>query len=115
MKKLILLLAVVFLVSCKGSQEENIIQTFIVASERVSCDGYIQNQQCLLIKLNASEESWSYFYEPIAGFDHEIGFEYVIRVNREFIPENQNIADTSLYEYTLLETVSREEKTSEGL
>ena len=115
MKKLFLFFVFLLLISCDGSREENLIQTFLVASERRSCDGYVQNQQCLLIKLHESETSWSFFYEPIIGFDYETGFEYEIRVNREYIEENEGLADRSVYKYTLLEILSKQEKISEGL
>lgn len=115
MKKIALLLIITMLFSCQGSEEETVIQEFFVASQKQLCDGYIQNQQCLLIKINESEQAWSFFYESIIGFDHEDGFEYKIKVLREYIPENIHISDDSIYEYTLLEVLSKEEKDSEGI
>ena len=72
-------------------------------------------QQCLLIKESETQQEWYNFYSPISGFNYESGFEYVIQVNREYIPENVDLQDSSVYEYTLLEIISKEEKTSEGL
>ena len=115
MKKIVIFCFAAFLFSCQGNNEENIVQEFFIASQRQSCSGFLQNQQCLMIKLHEDEQNWGFLYNPISGFDHEEGFEYKVRVLREYIPENENIADSSLYEYTLLEILSKEEKDSEGI
>lgn len=115
MKRFFFFASILLFFSCSVDSSETIIQTFIVASERQACQGNLDNQQCLLIKENEAQTTWSFFFDPIAGFTHEQGFEYVIRVNREFIPENADLADSSLYEYTLLEILSRVEKDSKGI
>jgi hypothetical protein len=115
MKKIFFFCLVLFFASCSLDDDEIVIQTLIVASERQPCQGNLVNQQCLLVKNSEDQSSWSFFFDPIIGFNHEEGFEYVIRVNRELVSENANIADSSIYEYTLLEILSKIEKTSEGL
>lgn len=115
MKRVFFFLFILSFSSCAIDSDEAVIQTFIVASERQACQGATGNQQCLLIKESENEASWSFFYEPIIGFNYEAGFEYVIRVNREFISSNADLADSSVYEYTLLEVLSKIEKDSEGI
>jgi hypothetical protein len=114
MKRVFFFISILFFFSCSVESDETLIQTLIIASEMRQCDG-VGVEQCLLVKESENQANWNYFYDPIAGFTHEDGFEYIIRVNREFISENANLSDTSVYEYTLLEILSKEEKTSEGL
>jgi hypothetical protein len=115
MKKVFFLALSILFFSCSVNNDENLVQTFIVASEQRICDGFIENQQCFLIKENENQPTWSFFSFEILGFNYESGFEYVIRINREYLPENANIADSPVYRYTLLETLSKIEKTSEGI
>jgi len=114
MKKNLFFAITLLFLSCNVESDLSFVQTLIIASETRQCTG-IDVQECLLVKESDSQTTWQNFHDPILGFTHEAGFEYVIRVNREFISANANVSDSSVYQYTLLEILSREEKDSEGL
>ena len=77
--------------------------TMFVGAKTIECEG-VGPQRCLLIKFNKTD-SWEYFYDAIAGFRHEEGFEYELLVNRILIANP--LADASSIEYELLEIVSK--------
>ncbi len=79
--------------------------TMFIGAKTVACEG-IGPQMCLLVKFE-KHAAWELFYDVIAGFKHEEGFEYELLVNRIFI-ENP-LADASSIEYELQEIVSKTE------
>ncbi len=115
MRSTVLFSLILFLLfSCQTNQNEGIIEEFTIASRTQKCQGYFTDQSCLMIKSQQNSENWEFFYETIKGFHYEQGYEYKIKVLRQYIPENLNIADSSLYEYTLLEIISKTFKDSQG-
>ena len=70
----------------------------LINSYKVSCQGFIP-QQCLLVKEGEAIENdeWTYFYDPIEGFDYVPGYLYEIdvkKVKRDPVPQ-----DVGLYRY----------------
>jgi heat shock protein HslJ len=77
--------------------------TLFVGPERVPCEG-VAPQECYRVKRSADGE-WELFYDEIAGFEWETGFEYELKVQvttREDAP-----ADASALQYELLEVISQ--------
>jgi hypothetical protein len=116
MKKKQLLYLVLCNIFCFLSCENNnIIQennkTITVASKKVDCVG-VGPQTCLLIK-KENQESWTYFYDTIIGFEYEEGFEYEILVSERNIKNPPQ--DASSIETTLITIISKIEKPSENL
>jgi heat shock protein HslJ/membrane-bound inhibitor of C-type lysozyme len=73
--------------------------TFNVSPEKVACVG-VAPMECLVV-------NGEYFYDNITGFEFEQGYEYTLLVDRT---ERENVpADASIYEYTLVEVVSKAE------
>jgi hypothetical protein len=52
---------------------------------------------------------WTYFYETIAGFQHDESYRYELRVEVEEVPDPP--ADGSSRRYRLVELVSKEKVT----
>ncbi|MCP4420550.1 MAG: META domain-containing protein [Chloroflexi bacterium] len=102
------LLALTIIVACTptggtepSAQPEQV--TMYVGSETVECVG-VGPQICLLVKFD-KETEWEFFYDGIAGFEHEPGFEYELLVTKTEI-ENPP-ADASSIQYELVEVVSK--------
>ena len=93
--------------ACSGGSTE----TLTVASETRQCYG-VGIQECMLVK-SAGDETWSFFYGNIEGFDYEPGYEYVLKVRKEEVKNPPQ--DASSVKYVLVRIVSKVEKTSEGL
>lgn len=110
MKSIIYTLAAFFVVITSSCGSSKGIQ-YIVASETVDCTG-VGPQKCLLIKKAASDD-WQYFYSNIEGFNHQNGYEYVLEVKEDILPNVP--ADASAIKYTLIKEVSKTAKTSENL
>ena len=72
---------------------ESSLLTFNVGPERMTCTGEME-MECLIV-------NGEYFYDEIAGFEFEPGFEYVLRVER--ISKDNVPMDASSYEYNLVE------------
>ncbi|MCW3161137.1 DUF4377 domain-containing protein [Chryseobacterium oryctis] len=81
-------------------------KTFIVGAETADCTGIVR-MKCLQIKENASE-NWSNFYSNIEGFSYEPGYEYVLKVKTENIPNPP--ADGSSIKYILIKQISKTKK-----
>lgn len=75
----------------------------IVGPERKPCVG-VGPMECLQVK-EKEDAPWTLFYEPIAGFTHEKGYECTLRVR--VIPVANPPADASRLRYTLLEVLRR--------
>lgn len=110
-KNITFLLFYISLVSCENNELTSSKKTLIIASEKIECQGFVP-QLCFLIKEN-SEQNWKYFYDSIIGFNYEEGFEYKIIVEQNEIEDPPQ--DASSIETTLIEIISKIEKTSENL
>lgn len=103
----LLLSSVLFLLGACTPKQDTV--TYVIASETVDCDG-VGKQKCLLVKKGDATD-WEYFYSPIEGFNHENGYEYVLRVKEEKVDNPP--ADASSIRYTLVKEISKTAKTSE--
>ncbi len=52
-----------------------------------------------------SDTTWTYFYDPIEGFQHEAGFRYRLEVERHTVERPP--ADGSRFRYRLRRIISR--------
>lgn len=111
MKHLFFFLSLLVLVSCSDASE-TLENTFIIASQRLECQGEAP-QQCLLVKTNENQQNWQFFYAEITGFNYQEGYEYVIVVEETSI-KNPPQGGSSIA-YTLIEIISKTEKTSANL
>lgn len=112
MNKIILFLTLILVLSaCENNTESTIEKTLFVASKKVDCIG-IAPQKCLLIRENDTQ-NWQYFYDAIAGFEYEEGFEYKIIVSESEIENPPQ--DASSIKTTLIKLISKVEKISENL
>jgi len=114
MKKLIIPLILLSFIcgttSCKEDLDSKDELILIVASER-AIDTRTTYYTPYFVKYNPVDE-WHYFF-PIEGFEHEKGYEYTIRVLKEY--KGTTMGVEPYYEYTLLEIISKIKKNSEGL
>jgi heat shock protein HslJ len=77
-------------------------KTLFVGSEMVECVG-VAPQQCLLVKEDPNAE-YEFFYDDIAGFEWEAGYEYELLVS--VTERTEPLADASSLQYRLIEVVS---------
>lgn len=104
-----LILGSLLLIGCSPTEQttasgsETNEKTIFVGAEKVPCEG-VAPQECYLIKENASDD-WQLFYDEIAGFTWEPGFEYELRIEES---RNDNPpADASAITWTLVEVVAK--------
>jgi hypothetical protein len=77
----------------------------IIGPYETSCVGAFE-QDCYL-EFNEENQRWFFFYDGIRGFDFEPGFIWTLKVSlHEYSVE---WADAGLYEYRLIEVLSKEE------
>ncbi len=111
-KIIFLLVAFTTLFSCESNtnqlENESIL---IIASTKVDCIG-VGPQTCLLVKKD-NQQNWIYFYDTILNFIHEDGYEYELLISEKEIKDPPQ--DASSIEYTLIEIISKKQKTSENL
>jgi hypothetical protein len=109
-KGLSLLFLGLFLVSLVAAQQnrelsgvgDSIIETYSVGPERATCYGGNGQMSCLII-------NGGNFYDHIEGFNFEEGYRYRLSVNKTMRFNASNApADASLYEYSLVEVLSKE-------
>ncbi|MDE5490711.1 DUF4377 domain-containing protein [Elizabethkingia meningoseptica] len=86
-------------------------ETFVIASKQVDCTG-VGKQKCYLVK-EGDSKNWGYMYQSIEGFIYEPGYEYVLKVKTEKIPNPP--ADGSSIKYILEKVVSKDRKNSGDL
>lgn len=112
MKKIVFLIFIFStFISCENNEIITIEKTLIIASQKADCIG-VAPQKCLLVK-ESTAQNWEYFYSSISGFSYTEGFEYEVIVSEK---EVENPAqDASSIETTLIEIISKVEKTSENL
>lgn len=91
------------LAACSSSSDEMVLLLEVDARTE-TCVG-VDERECLLVR-EQGEEEWELFYETIEGFTHEAGFRYLLEVART--TRSSAPADASIYEYRLLEVLSRE-------
>jgi hypothetical protein len=80
------------------------IATLYVAPNRATCFGPWE-MECLVTR-EESQSQWSFHFFGIAGFTHEPGYRYVLRVGIRPIPMPP--ADGPSHAYRLIELVSKE-------
>ncbi len=85
-------------------------RTLIVGPELVDCTG-VAPMKCMQVK-EKPEDDWTLFYDQIAGFTHEPGYEYVLLVSVAPVPGAP--ADASSLSYRLIEVVSKTPVTGES-
>ncbi len=109
LKTLILPIAILsIMIQCKpiANTESANEKTFIIASQTADCTG-VAPMKCLQVKEKESD-NWGNLYSNIEGFTYEPGFEYVLKVRTEKIPNPP--MDGSSIKYTLLKQVSKIKK-----
>lgn len=112
MKKIItLLLFCLLFISCEYNDLLSSKKTLIIASKKIDCMGFAP-QSCFLVK-EKDAQNWDYFYDNIAGFNYEAGFEYEVIVSEKEIENPPQ--DASSIETTLIEIISKIEKISDNL
>ena len=80
-------------------------EILIIGPYETSCVGAFE-QDCYL-EFNEESQRWFFFYDGIQGFDYEHGYIWTLKVTRhEYSGE---IADVGLYEYRLVEVLSKKE------
>ena len=105
MKRIITLLLVAgFAAGCDILGPDGGQATYLVAPNRVACQGAFP-QECLLVKERAQDE-WQYFYDEIAGFDYQPGYSYVIQVAWREVEDPPT--DGSSRAYRLLRVITKE-------
>jgi len=99
----LLLAALLALGGCSAFGGGPEIITLYVAADAVPCvgEGY---QTCLQVR-ETPEAAWERFYDDIAGFTHEPGVAYVLRVEVREVADPP--ADGSSLAYRLVEILQR--------
>ncbi|NER13664.1 DUF4377 domain-containing protein [Leptobacterium flavescens] len=90
------------------SEDDTDIETLWVNEARVSCMGFVE-QMCYEIQETENlGTDWSFFYDPIEGFDnlYEEGFIYRIVVERTEVHNPPQ--DASSARYKLVRIISKE-------
>jgi len=85
------------------TERPGVEKTVYVGSQMVDCVG-VAPQKCLLVK-ESMEDEYRMFYDTIAGFEFEPGYEYELIVREEQV-ENPP-ADASSINWTLVKIVNR--------
>jgi len=114
MKSILSFFVLITFASCGGFRsagsasdgQDRSVKQVIVASYKVDCFA-LTAQSCYLIKQN-QEDEWKYYYNELAGFDYEEGYEYVISVKQK--RNSNDISDASDVEYELIEVISKTKK-----
>jgi len=83
--------------------EEPELATMYVGPETAECVG-VGPMTCLLVKYEKDSE-WTMFYENIAGFEYEPGFEYELLVEKTKVDNPP--ADSSSIKYEMVELVNK--------
>lgn len=120
MRKLILFLTVILFVSCSKDDNDTKILKLRVASEVKIFDNppNIGDETSFLRRMYwvkfPGDKQWRTLYPNIEGFEHEAGYEYVLKV--EQTEPVSKIMDAPIeHFYKLLKVISKEKKQSEGL
>lgn len=85
---------------CGGNTE-----ILIIGPYRTECPSF-SGSDCYL-EFNEESQRWDFFYDGIRGFDFEPGFIWALKFSlHEY---SGDIQDVGLYEYLLIEVLSKEE------
>lgn len=88
-----------------ASEKEDVgVKTLFVHEKRAACEGEYP-KECLQVR-ETEQDEWTYFYDDIAGFEHEESYRYELRVEVEEL-ESPPLDRTS-HRYRLIEVVSKE-------
>ena len=100
---IVLLVAVTILTACVPIGGGSAGTAVYVGPYEVPCTG-VAPQMCMLVREDPKDD-WTLFYDQIAGFEYEPGYEYELMVQKQEV-ENPP-ADASSVRWTLLEIVSK--------
>jgi hypothetical protein len=89
--------------AAEPAASQAVSMTLFVASTLVDCQGEAP-QKCLQVR-ESSSEPYRNLYAGIAGFQHEPGYEYELRVEATAVPGAP--ADAASVRYRLLEVVAK--------
>lgn len=87
-----------------------VVQLTIASEKRWACGSCVM--EVYLVK-GDGRTSWEYFYDNIKGFEWEKGYEYVLEVRKEQVP-NPPACGSSI-RYFLVKEISKTNKTSEDM
>ncbi len=107
MKKLILLLAFVgVLISCEDDEQVEFVDLRVHHYKNTAVG--LDPQLVLLVQEgnDIDTDTWYNFYSHIEGFTHELGYQYVLSVKKETIPNPPQ--DASGARYSLVKILSKE-------
>lgn len=90
--------------SLLGPTPDAEVLTLHVEPQRISCNGF-STHSCLLVRTEP-DTAYAPFFDHIAGFEHEAGVRYVLRVARREVDDPP--LDGSRYLYRLLAVVERQ-------
>lgn len=102
-----LVLAVMVAPACTestGTYGEEEILVLEVAPDSVSCVGEATGM-CIQVR-SPGEDEWRIFYDPIEGFQHQVGILYTLEVARREVLDPP--ANGSAYEYRLVRILDQE-------
>ncbi len=109
---LLTLVTAICILSCEKNEDllDGKIETLIIASQRTQVGTYSESPNYWIKR--EGEEEWELFYYPFSGFDHQEGFEYVVRIkyHKNATPLAQ---DQEPYYCEVLEVISATEKESD--
>lgn len=100
----------VVIAACDPVLSERRVQDVVVGPQMLPCFG-AGPQLCLYVRPYASPV-WEYFYGEIEGFEHEPGFEYLIRIERTLLKNPP--ADGSQYRFRLIDVLKKTPVPAEG-
>ncbi|MGB5844296.1 MAG: DUF4377 domain-containing protein, partial [Anaerolineales bacterium] len=88
----------------QGAQSDSEERTMFVGPVLVDCQGE-GPQKCMLVRENPEDE-YTLFYDQIAGFDFEEGFEYELEVEVEQVADPP--AGSSSLKWTLIRIINKQ-------
>lgn len=94
-------LVVVACASARVGQPD--VLTIDVAPHTVPCQGE-GIRTCMVVRLGR-DTTWTYFYDPIEGFQHEAGYRYRLEVERRVVERPP--ADGSRIRYRLVRVIAK--------
>ena len=97
------LLAVLFIWGCQSKTEDKSVVTLTIAAHKVEADAGAYQGDFYWAK--EAHGDWGAFYNSIEGFEYEEGYEYVLKVKRDTVPNPPQ--DASALRYSLVEVVSK--------
>lgn len=94
-------LAVAACASTRVGQPERL--TIDIAPTTVPCQGE-GIRTCMVVR-TGRDTTWTYFYDPIEGFQYEAGFRYRLEVERHVVERPP--ADASRFRYRLVRVIAK--------